>query len=387
MGGWKSLNEMSELKIGLTLLQKVCHDYASQEDVMQGVDGEYKHALEVLKWAEELFSDPLSPALALAAIFHDIDRIVTPKVGGGFGGDRKSDAYLQHKKNHAHRSAKYACQLLISEKMDSSLVERVRFLIEHHDDSQHDAITVNDEELQVLISADTYAFFSTIAPTLYRQEGEDRLKDKIVFMVGKLLDETKAKLWETPLENALFEEIKNDVIRDYFLVNNPREKEYLYCPSCANTLVNKLIENRKLRACPRCSFIYWNNPKLVTSLIIPQDGKVLMVQRALAPLLGYWCLPGGYINYGEQPSDAAIRETKEETNLVVKVDKLVGVYTIDNDPRGFNIDIIYCGRLISGVLTPNKEVNNCKYFSIDDLPERIAYKHKAAIQDWSQMQF
>jgi 8-oxo-dGTP diphosphatase len=266
--------------------------------------------------------------------------------------------------------------------MKFSLIERVQFLIEHHDDQQ-DLITDNDEELQVLIAADTYAFFTTIAPTLYREEGEKRLKDKVIFMVEKLNDKMRTKLWETPLENALFERIKNEVIRDYFLAHNPEEKKYIYCPSCANKLIIKHIDRRELLACPKCTFVFWNNPKPVTSIIIAKDDKILMVQRAQTPLLDYWCLPGGYIDYGEQPSDAIIRETKEETNLEVEIDQLVGVYTIDNDPRGFNIDIIYSGRFVAGSIAPNDEVKSCGYFSIDDLPKQIAYKHREAINDWS----
>ena len=164
---------------------------------------------------------------------------------------------------------------------------------------------------------------------------------------------------------------------------NPREKEYRFCPTCASGLVYKSIDNRTLRACPECSFVFWNNPKPVTSIIIPQDGKVLMIQRARPPLLGYWCLPGGYISYGEEPRDAAMREAKEETNLDVEITDLVGVYTIDNCPTGHKIDIIYFGHFVGGVFTPNEEAQSCQYFSVDNLPEKIAYKHREAIADWS----
>ncbi|MCL1839546.1 NUDIX domain-containing protein [Candidatus Saccharibacteria bacterium] len=373
---------MDELEIGKQLLRKICDDFALQEDVMQGVEGEYKHALAVLKWAEKLYDGPLPASLALSAIFHDIDRIVTPKVGGGFSGDRKSEEYLQHKKQHAHRSAEYARKILNNRKMDPSLIQRVQFLIEHHDDNQQNTITSDDKELQALIAADTFAFFTTIAPTLYKVEGEKRLKDKIIFMLGKLNDETRVKLWETPLAETLFEQIKNDCLKDYFLANNPRGKEYTYCPSCAHRLINKQIDNRTLRSCPKCPFVFWNNPKPVASMLIARDKKILMVQRAQAPLLGHWCLPGGYVSYGEQPQDTAIRETKEETSLDTEAGHLVGVYSIDNDPRGFNIDIIYSGSIVTGTIAPNDEVRCCKYFHVDDLPKQIAYRHREAIKDW-----
>ena len=244
-------------------------------------------------------------------------------------------------------------------------------------------LLADDEAPQEHKAADADTFFTAIAPALYKAEGEAALLSKVKTLVSELSDEARMRLWETPLENTLFEKIKNEVIRDWFLANNPRDKEYIYCPTCAEKLVTRHIDNRELRACPKCSFVFWNNPKPVASIIIPQDGKVLMVQRAQTPLLGYWCLPGGYISYGEEPSAAAVREAKEETNLEVEADRLVGVYTIDNDPRGHNIDIIFSGHIISGSLAPNDEVIRCRYFALDELPEQIAYKHRNAIADWS----
>ena len=98
----------------------------------------------------------------------------------------------------------------------------------------------------------------------------------------------------------------------------------------------------------------------------------------------YWCLPGGYIDYIEEPEEAVIREAKEETNLKVKINKLIGVYQIDNDPRGINIDIIYFGSIISGELKLNKESSEFRYFAVGGLPKLIAYKHREAIKDWGE---
>ena len=42
--------------------------------------------------------------------------------------------------------------------------------------------------------------------------------------------------------------------------------------------------------------------------------------------LGHWTIPGGFIEPEEQPADAAVRETFEETGLVVEIKRLIGVY-------------------------------------------------------------
>ncbi|OGB73172.1 hypothetical protein A2Y26_03570 [candidate division CPR2 bacterium GWD2_39_7] len=116
-------------------------------------------------------------------------------------------------------------------------------------------------------------------------------------------------------------------------------------------------------------------------MLLENEGKVLLIKRSNEPLKDYWCLPGGYVNYGEEPTDAAIREAKEETDLDVKIEGLAGVYMIDNDPRGINIDIIYLGKILGGNLKLNEEASEANYFDPDNLPNLIAYRHREAIED------
>ena len=163
---------------------------------------------------------------------------------------------------------------------------------------------------------------------------------------------------------------------------NPREKKFKFCPTCSTELIRKKIDRRNLLACPNCSFIFWNNPKPVTSVILEREGKILLLKRGKEPLKGLWVLPGGYIDYEEKPEQAILRETKEETNLDIKITKLINVYQIDNDPNGINLDIIYAGKIVSGAIKTNEESAEYNFFALDELPELIAYKHREAILDW-----
>lgn len=163
--------------------------------------------------------------------------------------------------------------------------------------------------------------------------------------------------------------------------NNPQEKLYKFCPNCKNSLVHKFIDGRNRPACPECGFIYWSNPKPTVSLIINKNDEILMVQRAKEPLLGYWCLPGGFLEYEETPENGLKREAKEELGIKVILEKLIGVYQIDNDPRGIHLDIIYSGKT-DNEPKPNEELKDCKYYNINNLPENIAYKHRDAIHDY-----
>ncbi|MFA4937051.1 MAG: DUF4202 family protein [Patescibacteria group bacterium] len=364
------------------ILEQICRRFECHDkDIMQGVKGERLHALDVLDWIEKL-NPSASTALKLAALFHDIDRVVTPKVGGGFKGDRSSRAYLEHKKLHAKRSVKFIVPILKKNNIKSDIIKRINFLITNHDDTGDKVEKLNDQDLNYLVTADSFAFFTSIAPKLFKAEGRGRIKDKIRFMVSKLPDSARIFLWEYQLENNIFNSFKNEIIKEFYIKNNPREKEYNFCPTCSNQLKRKLVDRQRLLFCPKCNFVFWNNPKPVVSVILKKQGKILLIKRAKTPLKNFWCLPGGYVNYSEKPESALIREVKEETNLDIKVDKLVGVYQIDNDPRGINLDIIYFGSIIGGESRLNKESSEVRYFSMDTLPKLIAYKHREAIQDW-----
>ena len=57
--------------------------------------------------------------------------------------------------------------------------------------------------------------------------------------------------------------------------------------------------------------------------IFDDDGRILLIQRRDTSL---WAMPGGAIEVGETPAEAASRETHEETGLVVEPLALLGVY-------------------------------------------------------------
>jgi ADP-ribose pyrophosphatase YjhB (NUDIX family) len=58
-----------------------------------------------------------------------------------------------------------------------------------------------------------------------------------------------------------------------------------------------------------------NRPVLGVSALIVNNGRVLLVKRGKAPLLGYWSLPGGHVEGGEKLAEAAVREVDEETGI------------------------------------------------------------------------
>ena len=61
--------------------------------------------------------------------------------------------------------------------------------------------------------------------------------------------------------------------------------------------------------------------------VVHRRGKMLVVKRARNPDRGLWAFPGGRVERGESPMEAAIRETREEVGLVVESEGLFEVVT------------------------------------------------------------
>ncbi len=71
---------------------------------------------------------------------------------------------------------------------------------------------------------------------------------------------------------------------------------------------------------------YPDTPLVGVGAIIIEDGRVLLIKRGKAPLLGEWSIPGGLLELGETLRQAAAREALEETGLVVETADLLGVF-------------------------------------------------------------
>ena len=93
-----------------------------------------------------------------------------------------------------------------------------------------------------------------------------------------------------------------------------------------------------------------------------------------------WVTPGGIIEPGEQPADAAVRETWEETGLLAEITGILGVYggsdliiNYANGDRAAYIGTIFRGRVVGGSLRPDgDETLDARYFTRDELA-RVPY--------------
>jgi ADP-ribose pyrophosphatase YjhB (NUDIX family) len=146
-----------------------------------------------------------------------------------------------------------------------------------------------------------------------------------------------------------------------------------HCPRCGGPLQERYIEvEQHLRKiCSDCGFIFYLNPKVVVGTVPQQDSRIWLVRRNIDPALGRWTFPGGYVDLGETVSDAAIRETLEETRLHVRLDGLLDIYSY---PDPGIILIAYRARVIGGTAAATPESQEVRAFQLEEIPwDRLAF--------------
>jgi len=109
--------------------------------------------------------------------------------------------------------------------------------------------------------------------------------------------------------------------------------------------------------------------------LIIEDGKVLLGRRRD---IDWWNLPGGGMESGETVDEALRREVLEETGLVVRVGRLVGVYS---KPQKQEVVLAFLCEVEGGTLMETEEIVECRYFAPDALPPNTLPKHAERVRD------
>lgn len=102
---------------------------------------------------------------------------------------------------------------------------------------------------------------------------------------------------------------------------------FKYCPKCGDKTEKQEHDGQVMPTCQSesCGFILWYNSKPAVAVMIRDDKeRVLMTVRGIAPDKGKLDMPGGFVMFGEQLEDAAIREAKEEVGVDVEVGECIG---------------------------------------------------------------
>jgi ADP-ribose pyrophosphatase YjhB (NUDIX family) len=160
-----------------------------------------------------------------------------------------------------------------------------------------------------------------------------------------------------------------------------------FCSRCGARLTFGSIdgEDRDRLACPACGHIAYVNPRLVvTTFPITDAGEIVLIRRGIEPGKGLWAQPGGFLEVDETVNQAAIRETFEETGLIVEPGEIVGLYS---RLEAAVVAIVFEARIVGGTARPSVEALEVQAFA----PEAIPWSgielttSRWALHDWVRL--
>src|SRR3954452_22498121 len=96
-----------------------------------------------------------------------------------------------------------------------------------------------------------------------------------------------------------------------------------------------------------CREVHYADPKVAVGVAVFRDDRLLLVRRVMEPGRGRWTVPGGYLNIGEDPREAAAREVTEEAAVEVEVGDVLDVFANPLEEGG-TVFVLYAGRWLSG---------------------------------------
>lgn len=107
--------------------------------------------------------------------------------------------------------------------------------------------------------------------------------------------------------------------------------------------------------------------KVVCGAVVIKDNKFVMVKEAQEYCYGEWNLPTGHLDLDEDILRGAIREVKEETNLDIKLEGLIGIYE-HRSRKGHNVvKFMFKASVIDGELKyQERELLDAKWFSFEE---------------------
>ncbi len=134
--------------------------------------------------------------------------------------------------------------------------------------------------------------------------------------------------------------------------------------------------------CPSCGRIHFDDPKVAAGVLVVEDGKVLLVRRALEPQQGLWSLPAGFVDADEDPRSAAERECREETGLEVETNGVLDIFSGREHAQGADIVLVFTAKRIGGTLRPGDDADAVAFFVPGGLPELAFQATRRSIERW-----
>ncbi len=155
-----------------------------------------------------------------------------------------------------------------------------------------------------------------------------------------------------------------------------------FCQRCGHRLSKRIVEETPRPYCESCGYTVFLDPKVAAVVLVTNGDKLVLVRRGVEPEMGKWSFPSGFMNRGEVVEDAAKREVKEETGLIIELDSLVGIYSSQDSPV---VLAVYAATATGGTLRAGHDATEVGLFPPDELPD-LPFPHDGQIlADWRAM--
>jgi 8-oxo-dGTP diphosphatase len=153
--------------------------------------------------------------------------------------------------------------------------------------------------------------------------------------------------------------------------------DFRFCPLCGERL-----DATDTPACPKGHFVHYDNPPTTVQAWIERDGTYLILKRNEEPFAGEWDLPGGFVEMGESPADAVVREVAEETGLRVTPTEIIGAFTSAYGDSGrHTVDIAYLCRVEGGDFELDRvEKSDAAWAPLDEMPKLAFAGERLALE-------
>lgn len=155
---------------------------------------------------------------------------------------------------------------------------------------------------------------------------------------------------------------------------NSISPDYRYCPRCAEPLQPTIRGGLPRPTCLSCGFVHFRNPAVgVAVVLLDAHGRVLMGRRSAGGNVGEWCIPCGYVEWGEDLRDAARREFAEETGIEVEISDVCAVHSNFHNAASLTVGIWFYANRVGGELNASDDLDLVDWFPPSKPPEPLAF--------------